>query len=80
MRVDVAVDVWCHLPQVSRVRGGGFGGRDLWALWHAGTGQQAAGAVNCSAGPPPAGAAGGGAGANAADANVAAAVGAGSAR
>ena len=53
-RVDVAVDVWCHLPQVSLVRGGGFGGRDLWALWHAGTGQQAGGAVNCSAGPPPA--------------------------
>ena len=52
VRVDVAVDVWCHLPQVSLVRGGGFGGRDLWALWHAGTGQQAAGAVNCSAGPP----------------------------
>ena len=53
VRVDVAVDVWCHLPQASRVRGGGFGGRDLWALWHAGTGQQAAGAVNCTAGPPP---------------------------
>lgn len=37
-RVDVAVDVWCHNPQVSYVPGGGFGGADLWALWHLGNG------------------------------------------
>lgn len=37
-RVGVAVDVWCHNPQVAYVPGGGFGGADLWALWHIGNG------------------------------------------
>jgi len=52
LRVDVALPVWCHLPQASVVRGGGGGGADLWALFHAGLGSEG-GALNCSAGLPP---------------------------
>jgi len=51
-KTDVAVPVWCHLPQASLVLGGGFNGQDLWALWHAGLGTEG-GAINCSEGPTP---------------------------
>jgi hypothetical protein len=37
-RVDVALPTWAHNPQVSHVPGGGFGGADLFALWHIGGG------------------------------------------
>ena len=37
-RSDIAVDLWCHNPQVSYIPGGGAGGADLWALWHIGSG------------------------------------------
>ena len=56
VRTDVAVDVWCHLPQATRVAGGGWGGADLWVLWHVGEGVEGAHALNCSAsGAPPEG-------------------------
>jgi hypothetical protein len=64
-RVDVAVDVWCHNPQVSYIPGGGAGGKDLWALWHIGSGTgghpavcAADGSVVEAGGPPEAGGAG----------------------
>lgn len=37
-RGGTAVGAWCHLPHVTLLPGGGVGGTDLFALWHAGLG------------------------------------------
>lgn len=48
LKVDVAVGVWCHNPQMTYVKGGGYGGQDLWALWHIGAGNGGS-PKNCNA-------------------------------
>lgn len=54
-RAGVAIAPWCHLPHITFLPGGGEGGADLWALWHAGSGTAPAGEVvacNASGAPP----------------------------
>jgi hypothetical protein len=58
LKHDVALPVWCHNPQISYVPGGGYGGADLWALWHIGSGN-GGDPANCSSGVEVTAAAGG---------------------